>query len=268
MKNGTYLFLGLFAALAASWAGVVLGAHLQLGRLTPYYDEGEGSAFPQPMPGIAAQGARVYADLGCASCHTRQVRRPSFGADQARGWGDRQSVARDYIFQARPQIGSSRFGPDLTNLAARTPAAPTAAELARLFYTGSPTHPAYPFLFETRPIVGERSVRALDLAGTATPRPGYQVLPDRRGEALIAYLLNLNQGFEYPEARPVPSEAGAEAPRAPAAAVAPGAPARPAAADPAPPSGTGTSSPQDKRLEQAVPPATPDEKQKIEPQKQ
>jgi cytochrome c oxidase cbb3-type subunit 2 len=105
MKNGPLFFLGLFFALALSWAGLLLGTHAQLGDLAPHFDELEGKAFPQRASGIAARGLLVYQDLGCAACHTQQVRRPGFGADKERGWGDRQSVARDYVYQSRPQLG-------------------------------------------------------------------------------------------------------------------------------------------------------------------
>src|SRR5947199_8299555 len=112
MKSGPFFLLGLLVALTLSWAGLVLGANAQLGALTPYYDEAESAAFPARPSGLAARGQLVYADLGCAACHTQQVRRPDFGSDQARGWGDRQSVARDYIFQLRPQLGAMPIGPD------------------------------------------------------------------------------------------------------------------------------------------------------------
>jgi cytochrome c oxidase cbb3-type subunit 2 len=212
MKNGFFLFLGLFAALTISWAGLVLGSHGQLGSLAPYYDDNEGQAFPARMSGIAARGQLVYADLGCAACHTQQVRRPGFGSDQARGWGDRQSVARDYIFQARPQLGASRFGPDLTNLAGRKPSAPDAEDLLKLLYAGSELHPRYKFLFEERKIVGEPSARALTLMGSLAPEPGHEVLPSERAQSLVTYLLSLNNTYDYPESHP------AAAPAAPAAA--------------------------------------------------
>lgn len=207
MKNGPLIVIGLFAGLTISWAGIVLGTQSQIGSLAPYYDDMEGQSFPQMLPGIAARGQLVYTDLGCAACHTQQVRRPDFGSDQARGWGDRQSVARDYIFQSRPQLGSMRIGPDLSNLAARKPSPPDAQELMHLLYAGSSTHPAYRFLFETRRIVGERSDSALNLDSSLTPPRGYEVVPTERAHALVAYLLSLNNGYEYPEARPAPPEA-------------------------------------------------------------
>jgi cytochrome c oxidase cbb3-type subunit 2 len=210
MKNGPLFLIGIFAALSISWGAIVLGTGAQLGSLTPYYDDTEGNSFPLRRSGIAAQGAQVYADLGCAACHTQQVRRPGFGADQARGWGDRQSVARDYIFETRPQLGSLRVGPDLTNLAARKPSPPDAQDLMKLLYAGSETHPGYRFLFDTRKIVGERSNQALSLPRDLAPPAGYEVVPSNRAEALVTYLLSLQNGYEYPEARPAAPEKTAE----------------------------------------------------------
>jgi cytochrome c oxidase cbb3-type subunit II len=175
----------------------VLGSHAQLGSLTPYFDDGEGQAHPQRTTGLASRGQQVYADLGCAACHTQQVRRPDFGSDQARGWGTRQSVARDYIYQLRPQLGASRIGPDLTNFGARKS---TEEALYNLLYSGSATHPSYRFLFEERSVAGEVSARALKLGKTA---PGQEIVPTERAQTLVTYLLSLNTGYDYPEARPV-----------------------------------------------------------------
>ena len=211
MKNGPLFFLGLFVALTLSWAGAVLLSHHQLGALVPYFDETEGASFPLRQPGVAARGQLVYGDLGCARCHTQAVRRPDFGSDQARGWGERQSVARDYIFQTRVQLGASRIGPDLTNLAARKPAY-DAEDLTSLLYTGiipgakAVTHPPYAFLFEEQKIVGQRSAKALNLTGNLAPAPGRLIVPIERAQTLVAYLLSLNNTYDYPEARPMPPE--------------------------------------------------------------
>jgi cytochrome c oxidase cbb3-type subunit II len=237
MKNGPLFVIGLFVALAASWAGIVLGTNAQLGGLTPYFDDTEGQSFPLRISGIAAQGQLVYTDLGCAACHTQQVRRPGFGSDQPRGWGDRQSVARDYIFEPRPQLGASRIGSDLANLAARKPNAPTAADLMKLFYAGERNHPAYRFLFERRKIVGERSDRAVDFGGSREVEVDQQIVPTQRAEALVAYLLSLNHGYESTHVNTEPSP------------------------------GTEKSNPPGKRPEQAVPAAAPDEKKKDESKK-
>lgn len=202
MKNGTLFFFGLFASLTVSFAVVLLANH-QLGALTPYYDDGEGKAFPDRMPGVAARGQLVYRDLGCASCHTQQVRRPGFGADQTRGWGERQSVARDYIFQPFPQLGTMRIGPDLTNSAGRKPSALDAEDLMNLLYAGQGAMPAHAFLFNQVKVTGEVSAKALKLTGSAAPADGYAVVPSEQAQTLVAYLLSLNTVYDYPESRPV-----------------------------------------------------------------
>lgn len=203
MKNGPLFLLGLFVALAISFGGIVLGSHAQLGRLTPYFDDTEGQSFPQRTAGLAARGQKVYADLGCAACHTQQVRRPDMGSDKARGWGERQNVARDYIHQTRPQLGVSRLGPDLANLAVRKPTAPTSAGLYHLLYLGAETHPSYRFLFDERKVAGEPSSLALQLKGNWAAPTGYEIVPTERAQTLVAYLLSLNNAYDYPESRPV-----------------------------------------------------------------
>jgi cytochrome c oxidase cbb3-type subunit 2 len=208
MKNGSLFFAGLAAVLGLSWTGIVIWPNAQLGRMAPYYDDGEGASFPSRLPGSAAAGQLVYRDLGCASCHTQQVRRPGFGSDQERGWGDRQSVARDYIYQPFVQLGWSRTGPDLTNLAGRKPSALDAGDLMRLLYGGQGAMPAFPFLFEDRRIFGQLSDDALPLTGRLEPAPGRQIVPTDRARELVAYLMSLNTTYDYPEARPVPASGG------------------------------------------------------------
>lgn len=216
MKNGFLFFIGLLAAFAFGWGGIALGSHGQLGSLAPYYDENENVAYstaqPARPPGIANRGQLVYADLGCAACHTQQVRRPDFGTDKERGWGDRQSVARDYIFQVRPQIGESRTGPDLANLGGRkTPY--SADDLTQFLYTGmlpgskEVTHPPYKFLFEDRAQPGERSANALPASLSA---PGRQLVASERARTLVAYLQSLNNPYAYPEAKPLAAPAATE----------------------------------------------------------
>ena len=199
MKNGFLFFFGLFFALALSWGGLVLGTNAQLGDLSPHYDDLEGKSFPEHPSGLAVRGQAVYQDLGCASCHTQQVRRADYGADQARGWGERQSVARDYVYQSRPLLGTSRVGPDLSNYGARAEAAgKSVADILADLYNGSEGMPSYRFLFETRKIDGEPSAKAL--AGVAPA--GHELVPTERAETLAAYLLSLKQTYAFAEAAP------------------------------------------------------------------
>ena len=212
MKNNVLFFLGLFAALAISWGGIVLGSNAQLGHLAPFYDDNDGTSYPAWMPGVAAQGQQVYRDLGCASCHTQQVRRPGFGSDQARGWGERQSVARDYIYQPAPQLGAARIGPDLTNFGDRKPSAMDVDDVLHLLYTGAPGMPSYRFLFNTRTVgVGAQpSDHVLKLTGAAQPAAGTELVPSRRALELASYLVTLKTTYDYPEATPLKASAEKE----------------------------------------------------------
>ncbi len=202
MKNGLLIFTGAFATLALSWAGVVLTAHHDLSGLTQYKDPVDDALYPQPLTGLANQGRLVYQDLGCVSCHTQQVRRAGFGSDvgeHSRKWGARQSVARDYIREKTVLIGSSRIGPDLRNVGARSYA--DADFFYKILYSpGQIAHgmPAYSFLFETRPVGAvQSSHKAIKVLAD-----GQEIVPTRRAEALVAYLLSLKDTYEYPEAKP------------------------------------------------------------------
>ena len=211
MKNAPLFLLGLMLALVVSFGGIVLGSHGQIGHQTGYFDDADGQSYPQRRAGLASRGEMVYADLGCAACHTQQVRRPGFGSDQERGWGERQSVSRDYVHQARPQLGASRLGPDLTNLAARKPNSYSADGLYRLLFYGAGTHPAYRFLFDERKIVGERSPLALQLTDSNAPAAGFEIVPTERAQTLVAYLQSLNNAYDYPESKPIAEPKKAEA---------------------------------------------------------
>lgn len=192
MKNGPVFFLCLLAALTFSWAGLPLASHRQLSGVAPYYDVNEAKAFPEPMTGIAARGQLVYQDLGCASCHTQQVRRADLGNDIDRKWGVRQSWARDYIYQSRVQLGSVRVGPDLANVGSRLK---SASDVYQLLYKGTAVMPAFPFLFEESPVGAQTAAIAIAQSDAR------QVVPTRRAMDLAAYLLSLNSPHSYgPEA--------------------------------------------------------------------
>ncbi len=211
MNKGPLLFLGIFLTLAFSWTGIVLTNHGDLGKIGTYVDPDTGTAFPRAVPGLARQGKLVYQQLGCIYCHTQQVRRPGFGADDLRGWGERQSVPRDYVQQDRLLLGTMRTGPDLMNVGAR----PLNADWhykhlldPQLTSPGS-IMPPFGFLFETRKIVGQPSPKAIQgLPPQYAPASGYEVVPTHRAEALVAYLMSLKHEFDYPESIPVTVSGG------------------------------------------------------------
>ena len=224
MKNLPTLFCGIFFALAFSFSGLILTGHIQLGGLEPstetlvpsdddpnvmVMEEGQ-TRYPLPLSGIAQQGKQVYIELGCIYCHTQQIRRPGFGADIERGWGLRQTVARDYVRQDRVLLGTMRTGPDLAHVGGRY-AGDAGRDWNHLHLynpqTVSPgsTMPPYPFLYEKREIINEPSPKALDFPADSeyAPPPGYEIVPTRRAEALVEYLLSLRVDYSLPEA-PIP----------------------------------------------------------------
>lgn len=221
MKNLPLLFCGIFFALAFSFCGLILSSHIQLGSLTPTTETlvpsdadetvmvmpaGE-PLFPQAAVGIAQQGKEEYISLGCMYCHTQQVRRSGFGADTDRGWGPRQTVARDYIQQDRVLLGTMRTGPDLAHLGGRY-----AGDAGRdwnhlhlynpqIVSEGS-TMPPFAFLYDVKKIDGAPSEDALVFPPNSeyAPEPGYEVVPTRRAVALVEYLLSLRINYSLPEA--------------------------------------------------------------------
>lgn len=205
MKNGLALFFGVFAILALSWAGLLLTAQRQFGALSQFKDPADETLYPQPMPGLADQGRLVYQDLGCATCHTQQVRREGFGADVARKWGQRGGYARDYIRDRSVHLGSSRVGPDLRN-AGNTELHPyaDAAYFYQLLYAPASVAPgslmpAHTFLFDVHPVAGRQpSAHALRLSSKYSPGPGLEVVPTARAQALVAYLQSLKDTYDYP----------------------------------------------------------------------
>jgi cytochrome c oxidase cbb3-type subunit 2 len=209
MNRGPLVFIGIFLAFAVSWTGVILTNQIQFGSLTAYYDQNEGRIYPDKPTGMAERGRSVYQDLGCQYCHSQQVRRPGFGADTERGWGERQSVARDYIYERRVFLGTMRTGPDLRNIGTRQPSADW-----HFFHLYDPqlTSPGsimapFRFLFEYRQVAGELSPKALKLPSDyarqhGLDRPGFELVPTPRAEALVAYLLSLSDTYEFPESSP------------------------------------------------------------------
>ena len=103
-------------------------------------------------------------------------------------------------------LGSNRLGPDLRNVGARL--STTAESLYTLLYApqsvaAGTNMPGYRFLFQVRPIQpGQASPKALKLTGAAAAPAGYEIVPTARAEQLVAYLLNLKDTYEYPEAKP------------------------------------------------------------------
>ena len=122
MKGLAPLFLGIFGTFAFSWVGLTVLPNWQIGHLNPQSDEEGTDIYPQPQSGMFERGARVYTANGCIYCHSQQVRPDYAAADIERGWGNRRSAPRDYIFERPVFLGKMRMGQDLANIGARAPA--------------------------------------------------------------------------------------------------------------------------------------------------
>lgn len=205
MKNIISLFIGIFFMLAFSFTGLIVMSMIQVGSLEPVSMEEGEPAYPQQISGIAQQGKEEYIKLGCLYCHSQQVRPKGFGADFERGWGDRQTVARDYILQDRVLLGTMRTGPDLFNVGQRLSSLDwhyLHLYDPQLTSKGS-IMPRFSYLFEKRKIENKPSPHALRFPPSYkhTPEEGYEIVPSPRAEALISYLLSLKLNYELPESR-------------------------------------------------------------------
>lgn len=135
------------------------------------------------------------------------------GADIARGWGVRQTVAQDYLFDNPVLLGSQRVGPDLANAGARRD------ENWNLLHLYNPrrevkksTMPPFRFLFEQRKIRGTPSPDALKLDSIPA---GFEIVPKTEAKALVAYLASLRADaplFETPMSAPKILDTGTNPP--------------------------------------------------------
>jgi len=126
----------------------------------------------------------------------------AIGPDIARGWGFRQSVAADYLYDQPVQLGSLRAGPDLANIGVRAPDARW--QLQHLYapksITPGSTMPAFKFLFEVRLVGDQPAPDALNLTGDFAPPAGFEVVPKPEATELAAYLLSLKANAPLYEA--------------------------------------------------------------------
>ena len=203
MNSGPLLFLGIFLTLASSFWGLLLMPQLKLGNQDVTELKETGELYPLNRAGVAGQGAEIYRSLGCAECHTRQVRPINVGGDIARGWGHRHSVAQDYIRDYPVLLGDIRVGPDLANAGLRYT---NATELLKLLYKPKSVNagamPSYTFLFERNHLKAGRrpAPNALEIDGEPSD---LEILPKPGAQALVAYILSLRADVNLFEA-PLP----------------------------------------------------------------
>jgi ribosomal protein L7/L12 len=115
------------------------------------------------------------------------------GPDLAQHWGNRRTVAEDFLFDYPVLPGTQRVGPDLSNVGVRLP--DRNWQLVHLYAPRSSVRdsvmPPYRFLFEKRRVEHGPSPEALKLPADLAPEPGYEIVPKPEASALVAYLLSL-----------------------------------------------------------------------------
>jgi len=203
MNSLPKLFLGIFLVFAFAWVGLVALPYLNLGFLQPEVNEEAGTVLPQPRPGLAQLGSKVYASEGCIYCHSQQVRPEWAGSDIERGWGLRRTVPRDYIYDRPVYLGTMRTGPDLSNIGARQPSREWHHKhlyAPRVMSGQYSTMPAYRYLYEMRPITGAPSDLALKFDTGVEIPDGYELVPTANAIALVEYLVSLNRNYSLEEA--------------------------------------------------------------------
>jgi cytochrome c oxidase cbb3-type subunit 2 len=184
------LVIGAMVILAMATSLMVVVPWLLLDRAHPVGTD------LKPYTEQQLRGRQQYIANGCMYCHSQQPRDPSQGPDMARGWG-RPSVAMDYYYDNPHLLGTMRTGPDLLNIGARQPSRDW--HLGHLYqpraYLPGSIMPAYPFLFEERPLgtLAKSDVVVKLPPGVAPPN----VAVVARGEAidLVAYLLSLDRTY-------------------------------------------------------------------------
>ncbi|KAB2644170.1 MAG: cytochrome-c oxidase [Verrucomicrobia bacterium] len=194
------LFLIIILLFFSSWLGVVVYSYLELGHFKSV--AGSDGILPPYYSGQAILGARVYAASGCMTCHTQQIRQLDVThSDIDRKWGTRPSVALDYLRDQTAFLGKRRMGPDLSNVGSRL--------TDPIWYyhhlyepdqvTPGSIMPSYRYLFHMQKIQGELSAQAIPLTGPHAPPPGYEVVPTKDAQDLVAYLLSLKHDYTLPE---------------------------------------------------------------------
>jgi cytochrome c oxidase cbb3-type subunit 2 len=144
------------------------------------------------LTNLTKEDADKAADKITAAGAKAEIHIAATGPDIARGWGMRQSVAEDYLYDQPVQLGSLRAGPDLANAGARADAN---WQLLHLYAPKSVVKgsmmPPFRYLFEVRTIGREPSPDALKLPPEFSPPAGYEVVPKPEARELAAYLLSL-----------------------------------------------------------------------------
>ncbi len=143
--------------------------------------------------GMTKEEADAVAEKISAAGGKAEIHIIASGPDIERGWGKRQSVAEDFLYDYPVQLGNLRVGPDLSNIGVRDP--DLNWQLVHLYAPSSEvkdsTMPPFRYFFEVRKIGGALSPDALVFPKGSGPPAGCEVVPKPEAKELAAYLLSL-----------------------------------------------------------------------------
>jgi hypothetical protein len=127
--------------------------------------------------------------------------------DMQNGVALRQSVSRDFLFDAHAMPGVMRIGPDLSNVGGRLMDDNAAyAHIYNPQSTGKSSHmPPYRYLFHRKEIVEGEGLPSAAITVTKESNKqsvelGYAVTPTAKAKALLAFLKSLRTDSALPEA--------------------------------------------------------------------
>jgi cytochrome c oxidase cbb3-type subunit 2 len=162
--------------------------------------------YPAGKPNIFRQGQIVYAQEGCAHCHTQMIRptymgfeswRPDFGKEGTVELPIRIRETRSGYYDGEQfaYLGIQRIGPDLSNVGYRHD---ENWHHEHLYNPQSKRDfsmmPSFRHLYAKRKIKGQRSEHALaNIHFKNDETNEYEVIPTERAKALVGYLMTLKK---------------------------------------------------------------------------
>jgi len=201
--------LGITATFFVPWLCLIVIPHNKMKAQPVEWadnETGKLSAYPAGKPNIFRQGQIVYAQEGCAYCHTQMIRptylgyeswRPDFGKEGTVELPIRTRETRsgDYDGEQFAYLGVQRVGPDLSNVGYRH----TEQWHHEHLYDPQSKRdfsimPSFRHLYIKRKVKGQRSELALsNIKSTDTVVDEYEIVPTEKAKALVGYLMTLKK---------------------------------------------------------------------------
>ena len=214
MTSFRKFIFGITASFFIPWLCLIVIPHSKMNAEIEEWtdaDTGKVNFYPLGTPNIFRQGQIVYAQEGCASCHTQMIRptymgyeswRPDFGKEGTIEAPVRIRETRlgDYDGERFAYLGNQRIGPDLSNVGYRHD---EAWHHEHLYLPQSKRDfsmmPSFRHLYEKRKIKGQKSEFALSNVEWENEEEAqnYEVVPTEKAKALLGYLMTLKNDAPF-----------------------------------------------------------------------